>query len=157
MTDLDLTRYGEDYARAYQDELDSCELALDRVHPGWRQRKPFNELPVQQLAMAKRCLVRQRQIAEGFGGHRGTLLVWRRASKGPGRPYVAAIPVDYDALGHPIWTEAHRQLINPALLATRMGLPFELVEQALKERPPGDRDARAFVAAFVAERRSTAH
>ena len=148
-------RHGGDcagYLASYRDELETVCSALDRLHPKWRNVVPFSERAQNEVVAIKRYLLRHRQIMTG-AGHLGVRIVWREGAT-QRKPYAASVRPAFSQYGMPVFTTEHRQMINPAMLAKRLGQSFELVEAALDARPVSDRDPRAWVARFAAERQT---
>lgn len=118
------TVYGGPKSRVFLEELEHCEITLDDLWPGWREKEPFAHLAPDDIAAIKVPLARRRQLLLG-AGEWGLRLVWRgnmplAVAIRPKREHVKPPP---DVYYEPNYSAPH--------LAASTGLPLATVEAAL--------------------------
>lgn len=127
-------RYTPDEGVELAGELADLEAQLDAHWPGWRERKPFHDLPEEKVRWIKARLKRRALILEGRGAW-GVAIV-----PGPKLPH--AVPVK------PTRTRteaAFAPLVSVPLLVQVLGMDAEMVRRALARRPTHVRDVRSWL------------
>lgn len=127
----DISRWGEEYRAAYEDELRAVCAGLDRMHPRWRETVPYDKLPLEQLTRVKRLHVRWSLITRGLGRH-GIAVDYKIDPHGrPIMPFVSSYRPKYREDGTQIFDERHVQILSAPMLADAMSLPLSQVEAAI--------------------------
>lgn len=137
--------YGGPKGREYIEELRHCEIRLDDLWPGWRDKKSWAGLDPDTIAAIKLPLARRRQLLMGAGDW-GLRIVWRDSYTplavgiAPLREHRDPPPASYY---EPHYSAPH--------LAASTGLPIGVVEDALEvyERGQGV-NAREWCLQFAA-------
>jgi hypothetical protein len=128
----DLARHGAEYVASYADELAAVVAGLTRLHPRWRDRVPYHTMEPRKLAQTKRLHLRWKLIIDGHGEW-GIRVVWKNDAAGrPVKPYAAAMVPRYRPDGSPQFGRHSEQVLSAPMLAEAMGLPFDLVEEAVE-------------------------
>jgi hypothetical protein len=132
--------YVPEQVAQYAAELEDLEAQLDLGLPGWRERKPFNKLPIEKLAWCKLRMLRRTLILEGRGAM-GVRIGWKQ--EGPDNRFPVAQPV------RPKHARTAPQFFAPLVSLPQLANAYRItipdLEAQLRELPSTVRDVRGWL------------